>query len=215
MGGIKHDDDKPRMALLSTYALTETSKVLNYGADKYGADNWRKGIAWRRLTGAALRHVLAFNDGEDNDPETGLSHLAHAMCMVMFALESTQTHRELDDRYKGEFYRKFRAAVDAAVPARADDNEWIWDVREKVVVGTRVRVSNTFHYGPLINAEGVIRKVPDDYPRYVVEFDCPFALGHTCSKRTRDKHGYYFDTIPGTTDEVTVEAWLDGAWVEA
>lgn len=98
--GVKHDDEKPRMALLSTYALTETAKVLNYGAEKYGADNWRAGISARRLISAALRHILAFNDGEDNDPETGLSHLAHAMCMIMFELESHVTHPELDDRYK-------------------------------------------------------------------------------------------------------------------
>ena len=97
--GIKYDDDKPRMALLSTYALIETAKVLNYGAQKYGDDNWRGGISARRLISAALRHILAFNDGEDNDPETGLSHLAHAMCMLMFELESSVTHPELDDRY--------------------------------------------------------------------------------------------------------------------
>ena len=100
LGGIKFDSDKPRLELLSNYAITEMAHVLAYGASKYGDDNWRKGIAWRRLTGAALRHILAFQDGEDLDPETNRSHLAHAMCMIMFALESTRTHPELDDRWK-------------------------------------------------------------------------------------------------------------------
>ena len=99
MPGIKYDEEKPRLALLSTYALTETAKVLNYGAEKYGDDNWREGISARRLISAALRHILAYNDGEDNDLETGLSHLAHAMCMIMFELESHVTHPELDDRH--------------------------------------------------------------------------------------------------------------------
>ena len=40
------------------------------------------------------------NDGEDKDPESGLSHLAHAACCIMFLLEFEKTHPELDDRYK-------------------------------------------------------------------------------------------------------------------
>jgi hypothetical protein len=47
-----------------------------------------------------MRHLHAFNDGEDKDPESGLSHLAHASCCLMFLLEFEKTHQELDDRYK-------------------------------------------------------------------------------------------------------------------
>jgi len=43
---------------------------------------------------------MAFNDGEDKDPESGLSHLAHSLCCLMFLLEFEKTHPELDDRYK-------------------------------------------------------------------------------------------------------------------
>jgi hypothetical protein len=47
-----------------------------------------------------MRHIMAFNDGEDKDPESGLSHLAHAACCIMFLLEFEKTHQELDDRFK-------------------------------------------------------------------------------------------------------------------
>jgi hypothetical protein len=47
-----------------------------------------------------MRHLHAFNDGEDKDPESGLSHLAHLGCCVMFLLEFEKTHKELDDRFK-------------------------------------------------------------------------------------------------------------------
>lgn len=97
--GKKNDSEKIRMELLSTTALLEIAKVMTFGAKKYDADNWRGGIAWRRVLGAALRHLTAFNDGEDTDPETGLSHLAHLGCCVMFLLEYEKTHKELDDRY--------------------------------------------------------------------------------------------------------------------
>lgn len=98
--GIKHDQDKLPMHLLSTTALEEVAAVLQFGADKYDQHNWRKGFVWSRTISAALRHILAFNDGEDLDPESGRSHVAHAMCCLMFLLEFEKTHPELDDRYK-------------------------------------------------------------------------------------------------------------------
>ena len=99
-GGIKHDGEKVRLELLSPIALTEVAKVLTFGAKKYADNNWRKGFKWSRLLGAALRHILAFMGGQDKDPETGLSHLAHAGCCIMFLLEHEATHKDLDDRYK-------------------------------------------------------------------------------------------------------------------
>jgi hypothetical protein len=97
---LKFDDDKPPMNLLSREALEQTAKVMAFGKEKYDAHNWRKGFAWSRPLSAAMRHLMAFNDGEDKDPESGLSHLAHAACCIMFLLEFEKTHQELDDRFK-------------------------------------------------------------------------------------------------------------------
>jgi hypothetical protein len=102
MSGIKNDQDKPRLELLSTAALLEISKVLAFGAKKYSAHNWRGGFDWSRLYGAALRHLLAHMDGEDKDSETGLSHLAHLGCCVMFLLEHEVKGLGHDDRYKAK-----------------------------------------------------------------------------------------------------------------
>ena len=99
-GGTKHDAEKIRLDLLSTQWLNGVGKVLTFGAKKYAAHNWREGIEMSRLMGAALRHITAFNGGQDNDPETGLSHLWHASCCLMFASELKETHPQLDDRYK-------------------------------------------------------------------------------------------------------------------
>lgn len=99
-GGKKFDTEKPRVDLLSSKALIEIAKVMGHGAGKYGDQNWRAGIEWSRVIGAAMRHLLAFNDGEDKDAETGLSHLAHAGCCILFLLEYEKTHLELDDRFK-------------------------------------------------------------------------------------------------------------------
>ena len=84
--GQKHDQDKPRLDYLDPYAMEEVAKVLTFGSAKYGAYNWQKGIESGRLIAACLRHVFAFMRGEENDPESGLSHLAHAMCCLMFLI---------------------------------------------------------------------------------------------------------------------------------
>jgi hypothetical protein len=97
---LKFDDGKLPLHLLSTEAMNQTAAVLAFGAEKYAAHNWRKGFVWSRPLSATMRHITAFNAGEDKDPESGLSHLAHAACCIMFLLEFEKTHKELDDRYK-------------------------------------------------------------------------------------------------------------------
>jgi len=97
---IKEDQDKLPLHLLSTEAMNQTAAVLKFGAQKYAEHNWRKGFAWSRPLSAAMRHITEFNNGEDKDPESGLSHLAHAACCIMFLLEFEKTHSELDDRWK-------------------------------------------------------------------------------------------------------------------
>lgn len=98
---IKYDDGKAPIGLVSTLWIVGVSEVLGFGAKKYAANNWRKGFNTVRLLSAALRHIFAFLGGEDLDPESGLCHLDHASCMLMFASELWRTRKDLDDRYKG------------------------------------------------------------------------------------------------------------------
>jgi hypothetical protein len=90
------------MDLLSTLWLWGVADVLGFGAKKYDAHNWRKGIPQSRLIAAALRHLLAFNGGESFDPDTQRCHLLHASCCLMFAYEMFITRHDMDDRYKPE-----------------------------------------------------------------------------------------------------------------
>ena len=86
--GKKYDSDKPHLYLLPPKTLYEVGKVLTFGAEKYDPHNWRKvDDLQNRYSSAAMRHILAHIDGEDLDEETGLSHLAHAICCLMFKLE--------------------------------------------------------------------------------------------------------------------------------
>lgn len=96
---MKHDSEKVRMDLLDPAAIEKLAQVLTFGAKKYEAQNWRRGISKSRLLGAALRHLFSYMRGEDNDPESGLSHVAHAMCCCMFLL-GLERRTDLDDRWK-------------------------------------------------------------------------------------------------------------------
>lgn len=86
-GGAKADPGKPGTHLLPTRPLLAVARVLDFGAHKYAPDNWRKGIAYTRIYGAILRHLWAWWQGEQADPETGLHPLAHAACELLFLLE--------------------------------------------------------------------------------------------------------------------------------
>ena len=86
--GVKYDEEKPRMHLLPPKATIEVAKVLTFGAQKYDEQNWRKlENLQNRYTSGALRHIFAHMDGEKLDPESGISHLAHALCCLLFKLE--------------------------------------------------------------------------------------------------------------------------------
>lgn len=83
---MKHDQSKPRPRLLPLDAIEKVLEVLEYGAQKYSDENWRKCDGPLRYYDAALRHLFAYMRGEQVDPESGLCHLAHAACCVLFLL---------------------------------------------------------------------------------------------------------------------------------
>lgn len=97
--GVKYDAGKPRMELLPFEALEAVARVMAFGAVKYGDHNWRGGMAWTRLLGAALRHLGAWARGEKADPESGESHLAHAACCILFLLTYEIAKLGADDRH--------------------------------------------------------------------------------------------------------------------
>jgi hypothetical protein len=99
-GAVKKDQGKVRMDLLSEVAIEGLARVLTVGAEKYAEDNWRKGLAWRRCLGAALRHLMEFSKGNDMDAESGLPHVDHALCCLMFLSEYQKLRRGTDDRWK-------------------------------------------------------------------------------------------------------------------
>jgi hypothetical protein len=69
-----------------------------------GERNWEKGIKYGRVFGALIRHTTTWfmckvTGQTTTDPETGLSHLAHAGCCILFLLAyETRKMTDFDDR---------------------------------------------------------------------------------------------------------------------
>lgn len=109
------DAGKPDLTLLAVLpyeAAIEVAKVMEFGAEKYGWNNWRGGMKWRRITASTLRHVFAWLQGEDIDKESGLHHLAHAACDILFALHYTIHKVGEDDRIKDQQEQNENYATD-------------------------------------------------------------------------------------------------------
>jgi len=83
---VKHDDGKPDWSLVPFESLEGMVKVLEFGAKKYDNWNWTAdgGFQYTRVLRSCLRHLFAWSRGEDLDPESGLSHIHHAMCNLLF-----------------------------------------------------------------------------------------------------------------------------------
>lgn len=99
-GTSKHDAGKAKWHLMPFDALKAVVSVLEYGAKKYSAENWRKGLEWSRLSDAALRHMFAWQGGEDTDPESGVHHLAHVACDCLFLIWYSLHGVGTDDRFR-------------------------------------------------------------------------------------------------------------------
>jgi hypothetical protein len=97
---LKFDQGKPDLSMISYELVSEVAKVRMFGSKKYDRDNWKNGFKVTRSLAAALRHIFLFLSGETNDSESGLSHLAHAVCCLEHAIYDMKHHPENDDRYK-------------------------------------------------------------------------------------------------------------------
>lgn len=84
---MKADDGKPRWDLLPMAQVGHVVDVLTFGARKYVPDAWKVVPGGQsRYYAAAMRHLAAWHSGEAADPESGLPHLAHAACCILYLL---------------------------------------------------------------------------------------------------------------------------------
>jgi hypothetical protein len=92
---------KTPLGLIPPTAMEQVAWAHKLGADKYGPWNWRKtGVCASTYVNAILRHLNAWRDGEDLDPESGFSHLAHIACSCNILMDAAKVGKLQDDRNK-------------------------------------------------------------------------------------------------------------------
>lgn len=121
--GARFNTNKPPLELIPLETLEQVARVLDYGRKKYASWNWAKGQSWMANLGCALRHLSAWQRGEDLDPESGESHLAHAACCILFALHFERHCRDMDDRpaQLRESYHTLAGGADTVNKVRTDE----------------------------------------------------------------------------------------------
>jgi hypothetical protein len=82
---MKGDGGKRNWGLVYWPTLDSLVDVLTFGAKKYTPNNW-KTVSRERYESAVMRHWSAYMQGEKADPETGLSHIGHIICSLMFLM---------------------------------------------------------------------------------------------------------------------------------
>lgn len=96
----KLDSGKLPLSMIPVEALEELARAFAYGANKYSRGNFRTGpMAFSRLTDAALRHITSMANGEWTDPESGNSHLSHAMASLAMLAFQAKHYPEANDLY--------------------------------------------------------------------------------------------------------------------
>jgi len=92
---------KPSPQFVPPIAIIEESVVMALGAAKYGAYNWQDDpVDATTYYSAAMRHLMSWFAGEDKDPESGASHLAHVRACMAILLDAQASSKLVDDRPK-------------------------------------------------------------------------------------------------------------------
>ena len=80
----RHNTGKPQWSLVDWESMEPLVRVLEFGAQKYARDNWKKGMPVNEIAESLLRHLFALMSGEETDPESGLPHTGHIQANAMF-----------------------------------------------------------------------------------------------------------------------------------
>jgi hypothetical protein len=103
-GAVRDDATKTAWGLLDWDFVEEIARGLMFGASKYSANNYQKGLSYSRVFRAAVSHLTKWWRGTEIDEESGVHHLALCACNLLFAFYYTRRaskYKDWDDRPKG------------------------------------------------------------------------------------------------------------------
>ena len=109
------------MHLWPATATAVGALAMHYGQLMYGRNNWREaGVRASVYVSACQRHLAAWFEGEDTDPDSHLPHLSHALACLAILVDAQAAGKLIDDRQYPGGYRKL---MDELTPLVAMVNE--------------------------------------------------------------------------------------------
>ena len=97
---MRFNDGKPQLNYILTapHAVKGLSQVFEFGAKKYARNNWQKGLKITEVMDSLLRHLMAYQNGEEVDSDSGLKHVHHITWNALILAEMAETRKDMDDR---------------------------------------------------------------------------------------------------------------------
>lgn len=90
---------KAPMSTVSAAVLMEVGVAMLEGASKYGRHNYRAaGVRASVYYDALMRHAMAWWEGEDIDPDSGMSHITKAIATLVVLRDAMIQDKFTDDR---------------------------------------------------------------------------------------------------------------------
>lgn len=114
---------KAPMSTVSAAVLAEVGVAMLEGASKYGRHNYRAaGVRSSVYYDAAMRHLMAWWEGEDTDPDSGMSHITKAITSLVVLRDAMIQDMCTDDRppRSAEFYARLNTLAAEVLARHAD-----------------------------------------------------------------------------------------------
>ncbi|WP_042297130.1 dATP/dGTP diphosphohydrolase domain-containing protein [Paraburkholderia bannensis] len=126
---------KAPMSTVSAAVMAEVGVAMLEGAAKYGRHNYRAvGVRASVYYDATIRHLFSWWEGEDIDPDSGMSHITKAITSLVVLRDAMIQNMMTDDRAPSskDFYAALNAAAGAILDKHADKNPRHFTIEDSV-----------------------------------------------------------------------------------
>lgn len=126
---------KAPMSTVSAPVLAEIGVGMLEGAAKYGRHNYRiVGVRSSVYYDATMRHLMSWWEGEDIDPESGMSHITKAITSLVVLRDSQIQGTVTDDRAPRsvEFYGTLNKLAGEIIDRHADKSPRHYTIADEV-----------------------------------------------------------------------------------
>lgn len=133
---------KAPMSTVPSGVLAELGVAMLEGAVKYGRHNYRAvGVRNSVYYDATMRHLMAWWEGEDIDPDSGLSHVAKAIASLVVLRDSMMQGLNQDDRppRSKEFFKDLNVRSADVIERYKDKNPKHYTIKDQIKDGNTDR----------------------------------------------------------------------------